>query len=261
MRPNATQLAARNPALASLVGALPSRGADFGGSRGTAPGFRAAVRSQARPAQRGQATFGYEHHQERPVFGDDFGAEGAPAAAMQQGVSHLRHGMHPDHPMHPDNWNRSMAVLERHHHREHFTRHRELVLEPNKGSDVKIERYSFPLAQALVLGTPAAFTTLTGTPSVYIRSQRVTTNAPAYNFAFLTGIQTGNVNAIVGAAGEDAAGYNAGAFDSHLDLPTLAPGIPLVVSGNYTGFVPATYTGGNPFLFTISFKGPASMTA
>jgi hypothetical protein len=244
MHPNATQLASRNPALAALVGALPSRGADFGGrSARRAPGFS----TRATPApRRGQATFGYEHGQDRPVFGDDFGADA---------------GGDTSHPLHPQNHGMTLEIVRRHHHREHMTRHRELVLEPNKGSDVKIERYSFPLAQALVLGTPSAFTTLTGTPSVYIRSQRVTTNAPAYGFAYLTGIQTGNVNALVGAVGEDAADYNAGAFDSHLDLPTLAPGIPMVVSGNYTGFVPPGYTGGNPFLFTVSFKGPASMTA
>jgi hypothetical protein len=229
MRPNATQLANRNPALAALVGAIPNRGADFGGGR-----RRAAPPSPTRD----RATFGYEHGQDRPYFGDEA-------------------------PAHPADTHPAVVheIVRRHHHREHMTRHRELVLEPNKGSDVKIERYSFPLAQALTLGTPAAFTTLTGTPSVYIRSQRVTTNAPAYGFAYITGIQTGNVNALVGAVGEDAADYNAGAFDSHLDLPTLAPGIPMVVTGNYTGFVPPGYTGGNPFLFTISFKGPASMTA
>lgn len=153
-----------------------------------------------------------------------------------------------------------MQIIQRHHHREERTVHRELVLEPNKGSDVKIERYSFPLAQGLILGTPSALA-MSGTPSVYIRSQRVTTNAPAYGFAYLTGIQTGNVGALVGSVGEDAADYNAGAFDSHLDLPTLAPGIPMVVTGTYSGFVPATYTSTNAYLFTISFKGPASMTA
>jgi hypothetical protein len=256
MRPNATQLASRNPALAALVGALPRNGADFGREGAS------RQRAQAPYGRGSVASFGYEHGQERPRFGDDFGADvGAPAAEhAQRGMAHLRHGMHPDHPLHPDRWNQTMAIIERHHHRAHYTRHRELVLEPNKGSDVKIERYSFPLAQSLVLGTSSALS-MSSTPSVYIRSQRVTTNAPAYGFAYLTSIQTGNVSALVGAAGEDAASYNAGAFDSHLDLPTLAPGIPMIVTGSYSGFVPASYVSTTSYLFTISFKGPASMTA
>lgn len=256
MRPNATQLAMRNPAMAALVGAIPNRGADFGRDLGrrSPPPFSYPQRQQPR----GSASFGYEHGQDRPFFG----AEAAPAAEdhMAHASAHMARGLHHEHPMHPNNWGSTMQIIQRHHHREERTVHRELVLEPNKGSDVKIERYSFPLAQGLILGTPSALA-MSGTPSVYIRSQRVTTNAPAYGFAYLTGIQTGNVGALVGSVGEDAADYNAGAFDSHLDLPTLAPGIPMVVTGTYSGFVPATYTSTNAYLFTISFKGPASMTA
>jgi hypothetical protein len=229
--------------MAALVGAIPNRGADFG-------------REPTQRRAQGKATFGYEHGQERPYFGAE-----APAADHVANASHaLSRGLHHEHPMHPNNWGRTMEVIARHHHREERSVHRELVLEPNKGSDVKIERYSFPLAQNLTLGTASALA-MTGTPAVYIRSQRVMTNAPAYGFVFLTGINTGNVGALVGAVGEDAAGYNAGAFDAHLDLPTLAPGIPMVVTGSYTGFVPATYTSSNAFLFTISFRGPSSMTA
>jgi hypothetical protein len=250
MRPNATALAMRNPALAALVGAVPGGGSDFGRDR------RGASRAPARSTSR--ATFGYEHGAERPYFGDDPHAPAADHVAAATG--HMARGVHHDHALHPNNWSRTMEIVHRHHHREERTVHRELVLEPNKGSDVKIERYSFPLAQNLTLGTAAALN-MTSTPAVYIRSQRVTCNAPSYAFAYFQSFITGNVGAIVSGATEDAAHYNAGAFDSHLDLPTLAPGIPMIITGNYTGFVPPSYTTGNAYLFTISFKGPASMTA
>jgi hypothetical protein len=270
MNPNAVQLATRDRAFAAMIGALPGRGADFGFDRGPMraappPHSRPAARFAAPPAHRPVARFGYEY--DRPGFGAE--APAAPHEAhggahpVAHAHAHLRHGLHPHHPMHPDNWQHTMGIVQRHHHMTAYTEHREMVLEPNKGSNVKIERYSFPLAQALTLGAAGAqvFNTLFGTPSVYIRSQRITANAPTPGFAYFQNIQTGNVGALVGAVGEDAFSYSALAYDSHLDLPTLAPGIPVSIQGNYTGFVPPGFVGGAPFLFTVSFKGPASMTA
>jgi hypothetical protein len=164
-----------------------------------------------------------------------------------------------------------LRSVERREWRTVQTRLRELILEPSKNSDVKIERYSFPIAYGLILGKGERLTTVTGkdrndgiqsTPSVYLRPQRVTSNCPIVGFLYLDSIIAGNIECLVGIHAEDAFNYCAGAYDSVLDIPTISPGIPLKLRGFYTGLIPnAPYKEGEKFLFSISFKGPASMTA
>jgi hypothetical protein len=90
-----------------------------------------------------------------------------------------------------------MALWHKHQTMHAHTQHRELILEPNKFSTVKIERYRFPLNQTIVLGTPVALN-LSSQPDVKIRPQRLTSNAPVPMFATLSEIKVANVAVTVG---------------------------------------------------------------
>jgi hypothetical protein len=139
------------------------------------------------------------------------------------------------------------------------TNRRASLLEPNKFSDIKVERYSFGLSQAITIGTPVAIA-LSGNPSVDIRPQRICTNVPGPNFVFLNLIQVANV-VTVGNGVEDANDYAANAVGTILDLPTLSTQTPARVTGNYLGFVPPAYVSPSASFFTTSFKGWANIVA
>ena len=141
------------------------------------------------------------------------------------------------------------------------TNRRGRILEPNKGSAVKVERYVFTVSETLTLATPQAFTTLTGQPDTAIRPQRLTCNAPSPGFAFLQEIKLANVSVSVGSGQEDAFNYGANAVDASLDMPTLTPANRATILGNYTGFVPPGYVGAAAYTFSASFKGPARIVA
>jgi hypothetical protein len=136
---------------------------------------------------------------------------------------------------------------------------RQRLLEPNRGSTVKVERYAFAINQALVLGV-AATLTMTGNPDTTIRPQRVTMNAPQNGFATITEIKVANVSVTVGGI-QDAFDYSALGVGQSLDMPTLSPANRATVLGTYTGFVPPGFVGGSTYLFCASFKGPSSIVA
>src|SRR5271165_6051741 len=110
MRPNARQLAQRDPALAAAMGALPG------------PNFGQDMRSR-RPNPLTQFGFGFG-------FGDDYGAD----AQSTPGGQH--HGVNPAmlHAAHA-----KMSKQAAH------TDNRLMLLDPNKHSTVKVEGYSFSL--------------------------------------------------------------------------------------------------------------------
>jgi hypothetical protein len=138
---------------------------------------------------------------------------------------------------------------------------RELLLEPNKDSHVKIERYSFSVSTTVTLSTAAALTGLSGSPATNIRPQRVSMNAPAPGFATIDDIKVANVSVLVGGE-EDAYGFNANGVGQQLDMPTLTPANKLSVSGSYSGLLPSGgYVTATPFKFIASFRGPASIVA
>ncbi len=139
------------------------------------------------------------------------------------------------------------------------TQGRQRVLSPNMGSALKVQRYTFGMGQTLTLETAVALV-LSGNPSVYIRPQRVTSNAPLPAFCRLSSIQIGNVGVIVG--GEiDAFDLASVGQDSHLDVPTLGPQNTITAAGNYDALLPdGGYVTATSFRFKLSFKGPASMT-
>lgn len=139
------------------------------------------------------------------------------------------------------------------------TASRAAILNPNKGSHIDVERYSFTVSEAITLGTALTFTSLTNTPDTRFRPQRMTCNAPTPMFAYLSNIKVSNVNATVGTGQEDAYNYNPNAVGQMLDLPTLEPSNRVTVLGNYTGFTPPGFVNGSAQFFSINFKGPSTI--
>ena len=226
MRPNSKNLAMRDPALASIVGAFGGKsdfGSEFGGGmiQGDDMGD----------------DFGDDMGDDvGDDMGDDFGATALarrpPQAAMIRA------------------WRKQRQANAR-------TNKRELLINPNSGSTVNIGRYSFSVNQALVLGTAAGIVA-SGNPDVTIRPQRVTMNAPAIGFVTVTEIKVANVAVTVGGIG-DAFEYSPLGVGMSLDMPTLSPANRATVLGFYTGFVPPGFVLGTPFTFSASFKGPSSI--
>lgn len=172
-------------------------------------------------------------------FGYEFGADaGAMATVAPQAVAQL--------------WAQHAQNTQR-------TANRAMLLEPNKGSAVKVERYAFYLNQNFTMGTAAALSA-TNQPDTNIRPQRVTMNAPAPGFCSVSDIKVANVSVIVGGTA-DAFEFNANGVGQHLDMPTLSPANRATVTGAYSGYVPPGYVGGSAYIFSIGLKGPASIVA
>ena len=242
MNPNSMQLSMRDPAAAALLGLIGGAnfghemseyGADFGADFGYND-FSPVGADFGAFNWAGEASYGNDFDP-YAAMGADFGA----AAPSAQQLVAMR--------------NAAVAKAKK-------TASRASLLEPNKGSAVKVERYSFGLSQALVVGTAAAIV-LAGNPSVDLRPQRICTNVPGPNYVYLTLIQVANVVVTVGSGVEDASDYANVAVSTMLDLPTLSTQTPARVTGNYFGFVPATYVVGAATFFTTSFKGWANIIA
>jgi hypothetical protein len=139
-------------------------------------------------------------------------------------------------------------------------RSRELLLDPNGDSDLKVERYAFPISQTIpALGTPYIFINYFGQPDTKIRPERVLMNAPGAGFVLITDIKTANVSGLVGGGGAtDASFFAPGAFNVHLSLPTLTPANKLSIQGSYTGYVPPGYPV-MPYQFVTQVNGPATV--
>jgi len=237
MRPNARQLAMRDPALAALMGAIGGNGADFGSD------FGADYGADYGDEMAGDTLYGEDMAGD---FYGDFGAFGAFGAAAAAARAPAAHGVNPA----------MMALWKKHAAVQKHTQTRVGLLKPNGSSLVKVEGYSFSINQTIAaLGTPQALL-LTGNPQVDIRPIRVTMNAPSVGFATITDIKVSNVSATVGTTG-DAFKYSILGVGAHMKLPMLTPAIPATVTGNYTGFLPPGFVGGSAFLFEACFEGPA----
>ena len=140
------------------------------------------------------------------------------------------------------------------------TMSRTLLLDPNRDSIVKVERYSFSFSPTanLVLGTASNITPFTQQPSTSIKGQRVIMNAPVPGFVLVSSLQVANVNVLVGGT-EDAYTYSAGAQGVVLDLPRLDPQNRATSAGAYTGVLPSGYTQGASFQFIITLQGPSTL--
>jgi hypothetical protein len=220
---NSQQLLMREPALAMLRGAVP-QGENFGFGYGYDYGF------------------GRGHHHPPPPpatgYGYGYGIEPAPV-----------------HPAHA------------HHNARHWalqnpasTESRSLLLDPNRDSMVKVERYSFSFSPTanLVLGVASNIVPFTQQPSTSIKGQRVVMNAPCPGFVLVSTLQVANVNVLVGGT-EDAYTYSAGAQGVMLDLPRLDPQNRATASGAYTGVLPVGYTQNASFQFIITLQGPSTL--
>lgn len=237
MRPNAKQLALRDPAAAVLLGAI--AGADFGSEPSDfgaefGDDWGADFGSVFSPTDFGE-DFGAD-------FGDDFGAAAA-ALTVPKPTPQVMANMY-------------VASMKK----KAKTDKRKNLLEPNAGSAAKVERYSFAVSQAITIGTGVAMN-VTGSPDVDIRPQRVVCNVPTPAFVFLSLIKVANVTVTVGPGVEDAFDYSAIAVGTMLDLPTLTPANRATVQGTYTGFIPPGYVNGTSSFFVTSFKGWASIVA
>jgi len=237
--PNASLLAARDPATLAVLGLVASNfGSQFAGEFGADFGDDAGV------------DFGDDYGDDDIAasigaeFGDDVGAAVAARVRARRPAAN---------PAALAAWKKQSAMQAK-------TQRRASILEPNKGSAVKVERYSFPISQAITIGVGVALA-LTGSPDVNIRPQRVTMNSPCQMFAFVAEIKVANVSVTVGGGYEDAYDYNANGVGQSLDMPTLSPANRASVLGTYTGLVPAGMVLGFGSFFTVSFKGPASVIA
>jgi hypothetical protein len=195
-----------------------------------------------------------------PYYG--WGAAAAPAAVapvpMHPAVARKTPAVHPSHPAHPAHAQEAAKRWELSN--PHSTASRTALLDPNRDSTIKVERYSFswsPTAN-LVLGTASAIPTFTQQPSTSIKGQRVIMNAPLPGFVTVATLQIANVNVLVGGA-EDAFTYSPLAMGVMLDLPRLDPQNRATASGNYTGVLPPGYTSAGQFQFVITLQGPATM--
>jgi hypothetical protein len=113
-----------------------------------------------------------------------------------------------------------------------------MLLEPNRGSQTKVERYVFGIQSDPFLFGGSFGQLLTGMgplcPTVCFRPQSWSTNAPTPGFAYIDNILVANVSPTIGGSID--------AFkDLVLDLPTLSPSNQVSITASYSGFVPAGY--------------------
>lgn len=237
MGKSAQELAMRDPALAALVGVS---GSDFG--------FEPELLV-------GDANFGSDWDEAYDMgftdVGVDFGADisfGADASAPAAAAA--AHGATPQ----------GRAIIAQHLQKQAHRNSRGMLLEPNKYSDLKVERYTFSVTSTITaLGTAGALSG-SNAPDVNFRPQRVTANVVSPGMVLISDARVANVSFTVGGL-IDAWQWNANAVGEHLDVPTLTPANKATFSGNYTGLTPSPLSGTGSYTFVLSFTGPASIVA
>ena len=234
-RPTASLLAKRDLASLAILGLTPSNfGSQFAGEFGDDEysddvGFMAGDDLAAE--------IGAE-------FGDDVGAAVAARVARRA----------------PSANPAALAALKKMQVEKARSARRASILNPNKGSEVKVERYAFSISQAIVIGAAVGIA-VNGQPDTTIRPQRVTMNAPTTNFVFINEIKVANVSVTVGAGAIDAFNFNPQGVGQSLDMPTLTPANRASVLGTYSGYVPPGFVAGMATQFCVTFNGPASVIA
>jgi hypothetical protein len=222
---NYDDIAMRDLADASLMGAVDD---DFG------------VEGDFEPDQFGsEDDFGVEFGEE-DIFG--VAAPQAPAAMVN----------------HPDP--RVRKILHHHIRRGELREARLRLLEPNRGSELKVERYTFGITAYITLATSGAIAPVSNSPDVNFRPQRVTMNVPSPGFILISDARVANVSFVVGGS-VDAWQFNANAVGESLDVPTLTPANRATWTGSYTGLVPTPLSGSGQYTVIMAFTGPASIVA
>lgn len=271
------QLLMREPALAMLMGALPlgdnfGFGDDYGyGDDGYGygddgydygygdDGYGFGLASVYDPSMNiGLPGMGYGYGFGAPPTGPAAPPRPAALARVRRPMPPVRRApapIHPAHPAHPAQVAKRFAMQN-----PSSTLSRSMLLDPNRDSTVKVERYSFSFSPTanLLLGTASNIPTFTQQPSTSIKGQRVVMNAPVAGFVLISSLQIANVNVLIGGT-EDAFTYSAGAQGVMLDLPRLDPQNRATSAGAYTGVLPTGYTQGNSFQFIITLQGPATL--
>ena len=231
MKPTAQQLALRDPAIAALMG-VSALGADFGSEFGDPDDDDDDYGAEFGDPDDDDDDYGAEFGAARRLSAARFMAMRPPTAQALQRM-----------------WRQKAVTGAR-------RQQRILRLDPNRGSGVKVERYTLALSQDLVIAT-AAVLTMQQQPDTTFRPQEMVCNAPAPGFATVAQIRMANVGILAGGT-LDAWNFGAGALRGHMDLPTLSPANRATITGNYTGFA-AGYPVGLAFTFSVSFTGPASL--
>jgi hypothetical protein len=253
MGKDANELAMRDPAAAALFGVM---GSDFGGD--ITP---IGVSPEAVLYVGGESDFGVDFGDDEydmgfTDIGADFGADisfgadptVAATGAVQQAAA--QHGATPQ----------GRQIIAQHMQKQAHRNGRAMLLEPNKYSDLKVERYTFSInATITALGTAGSLSG-SNSPDVNFRPQRVTANVVSPGMVFITDGRVANVSFTVGGQ-IDAWQWNANAVGQHLDVPTLTPANKASFSGSYTGLVPSPLSGTGSYTFSLAFTGPASIVA
>lgn len=225
MRPNSKQLAMRDPALAALMGVV-ALGTDFGSDYGAEFG---------EPDDWG-AEFGDDDYGDDDLGDDDIGAIARRRPPSSQQLVRL--------------WAAKAAMAQR-------GRRRTQLLDPNRGSGLKVERYVFPLSQAVTIGTASALA-ITGSPDCTFRPQRFTMVVPTAGFITITEIKMANVGISIGPGLIDAFQFNSNGVGQMMDMPTLTPANRATILGNYTGFL-GGFSNGTVFTVSATFVGPSAL--
>lgn len=145
------------------------------------------------------------------------------------------------------------TVWNRHTQQEALAMRRQHLLDPNRGSPVKVGNYALNMEQTLTLATAAPIS-MNGTPALFLTPNSLTMNAPTVGFASIADIKVLNTSLMIGSGSEDAYAYSAVA-KSKFQMPPLSPQSNVKVTGAYSGLLPPGFVTATPFLFTASFKG------
>jgi hypothetical protein len=234
--PGANELAMRDSALAAIFGLTDE--SDFGAEDFASQFSRLSADSQ----------FGYEPYKYRQSYvGAEFGGSfGEDAAPMGGGIP-------------KPTPQAALALWQKHHMNQAAAANRELLLDPNRDSQLKVEKYIFQLVQSVVMGTATALA-LINNPSTTIRPKRMVMNAPVPGFAEITSVAVANVNVSVGGTQSfDAFFVSAQGVGVELDLPTLTPANQASIVGTTSILVPLGYVPAATFRFSVAFIGPSQL--
>ena len=247
---SANELAMRDPAQAAFYGIT---GSDMGYEGDEAASYEEPVLYTG-----GESDFGVDFGDDENYdmgfteFGGDtqFGGPPAPPAAAPHHAAAAHHGATPQ----------GRAIIAAHLRKQAHRDHRAMLLEPNKYSDLKVERYSFSIVTVIPQLLTAGALSGSNSPDVNFRPQRVTSNVVSPGMVLISDARVANVSFTVGGM-IDAWQWNANAVGQHLDVPTLTPANKASFSGTYTNLVPSPLSGTGSYTFILAFSGPSSIVA
>ncbi len=217
-------LAMRDPAAAALLGAV---GSDFGSDFGADYGddFGDDMGDE----------FGADYGAD---YGADFGAAANPAAMARLAAKA-----------------RSQAVARS---------RREVRLNPNQNSDLKVEDYTFTVnitdpatGAAPIFGTASSLSG-TNTPDVWLRPTRVVMNVPVMGLVLVSAITIGNVNGTIGGQ-SDGIIYSPISVGVRNSFPLMSPSTKATFLGSWSALAPAPFAVGGSYNLSMSLVGPATM--